>query len=58
VESKKAISLQALEWNMKKKGGTLYPTFRQPDYSRFHTFRDFCRKAAKELILISSLVEE
>ena len=38
--------------------GTLCPHFRQPQFTRFYTFRDFCREAAEELILISSLVEE
>ena len=37
--------------------GTLYPTFRHPDYTRYYTFRDFCREAAEELLLIAGLVE-
>ena len=38
--------------------GTLYPTFRQPQYTRFYTFRDFCREAAEELLMVAGLVEE
>ena len=38
--------------------GTLCPHFRLPQYTRFYTFRDFCREAAEELLLIAGLVEE
>ena len=38
--------------------GTLYPTFRQPQYTRFYTFKDFCREAAEELRMIAGLGEE
>lgn len=38
--------------------GTLCPHFRQPQYTRYYTFRDFCREAAEELLLIAGLVEE
>ena len=38
--------------------GTLYPTFRQPQFTRFYTFRDFCREAAEELLMVAGLVEE
>ena len=38
--------------------GSLYPTFRRPDCTRFHTFRDFCREAADELRMVAGLVEE
>jgi len=37
--------------------GTIYPTFRQPQYTRFYTFKDFCREAAEELLLVVSLLE-
>ena len=38
--------------------GTLYPHFRLPQYTRFYTFRDFCREAAEELLMVAGLVEE
>ena len=38
--------------------GTLYPTFRQPGYTRYYMFRDFCREAAEELLLVAGLVKE
>lgn len=38
--------------------GTLYPTFNRPRYTKSFTFRDFCREAAEELILVSGLVGE
>ena len=38
--------------------GTIYPTFRQPQYTRFYSFRDFCREAAEELLMVVSLLEE
>ncbi len=41
-----------------KPDGTLYPTFRMPEYTRFYTFKDFCREAAEELLLIDGLLEE
>ena len=41
-----------------KDDGTLFPTFRQPHYTRFYTFRDFCREAAEELLLVVSLLED
>ena len=37
--------------------GLLYLNFRQPQYTRFYTFRDFCREAAEELLLVVSLLE-
>ena len=45
------------EEGQKKHGGTLYPTFRQPQYTRFYTFKDFCREAAEELLMVVSLLE-
>ena len=38
--------------------GSLYPTFRHPQLSTFYTFKDFCREASEELLLIAGLVEE
>ena len=38
--------------------GLLYLNFRQPRYTRFYTFRDFCREAAEELLMVVGLVEE
>ena len=38
--------------------GIIYPTFRQPQYTRFYTFKDFCREAAEELLMVVSLLEE
>ena len=38
--------------------GTLCPHFRLPQYTRFYTFRDFCREAAEELLMMAGLVEE
>ena len=37
--------------------GTLCPHFHLPRYTRFYTFRDFCREAAEELLLVVSLLE-
>ena len=42
----------------RKPDGTIFPTFRQPQYTRFYTFRDFCREAAEELLMVVGLVEE
>ncbi len=42
----------------RRNDGSLYPTFRQPQLSTFYTFKDFCREAAEELLLIAGLVEE
>ena len=38
--------------------GTLYPTFSRPHYTECFTFKDFCRKAAEELMAVSGLVKE
>ena len=38
--------------------GSLYPTFRQPQLSTFYTFKDFCREAAEELLMMAGLGEE
>ena len=37
--------------------GSLQPHFRLPQYSKYYTFRDFCREAAEELLLVVSLLE-
>ena len=37
--------------------GIIYPIFRQPQYTRYYTFKDFCREAAEELLLVVSLLE-
>jgi hypothetical protein len=42
----------------KRDDGTLYPTFRQPGYTRFYTFKDFCREAAEELLFVAGFIEE
>ena len=42
----------------RKDDGTLFPTFRQPHYTRFYTFLDFCREAADELLAVAGLIEE
>ena len=33
--------------------GTLYPTFKRPQFTERFTFQDFCLQAAKELWVIS-----
>ena len=38
--------------------GKLCPHFRLPHYTKYYTFKDFCREAAEELLLIDSLLEE
>jgi hypothetical protein len=38
--------------------GIIYPTFRQPQYTRFYTFKDFCREAAEELLFVAGFIEE
>ena len=38
--------------------GIIYPTFRQPEYTRYYTFKDFCREAAEELLMMAGLGEE
>ena len=42
----------------KREDGTLYPTFNRPHFDKNLTFQDFCRKAAKELIVFACLVKE
>ena len=42
----------------RKDDGTLCPNFRLPHYTRYYNFRDFCREAAEELLMIAGLVEE
>ncbi len=36
----------------------LCPHFRQPHCTQYYTFRDFCREASEELLMIAGLVEE
>ena len=38
--------------------GKLCPHFRLPHYTKYYTFKDFCREAAEELLLIDGLLEE
>ena len=48
----------------RKDDGTLYPTFNRPPYTKDFTFRDLCREAAEELLMVAGefdkfgLVEE
>ena len=42
----------------RKPDGSLQPHFRLPQYSKYYTFRDFCREAAEELLMIAGLGEE
>ena len=48
----------------RKDDGTLYPTFNRPRYTEDFTFRDLCREAAEELLMVAGefdkfgLVEE
>ena len=42
----------------RRNDGSLYPTFRQPQLSTFYTFKDFCREAAEELLMMAGLGEE
>ena len=45
--------------NVHRRGdGLLYLNFRHPEYTRFYTFKDFCREAAEELMMVVGLVEE
>ena len=32
--------------------------FRLPQYSKYYTFKDFCREAAEELLMMAGLGEE
>ena len=38
--------------------GSLLPHFRLPQYSKYYTFKDFCREAAEELLMMAGLGEE
>lgn len=42
----------------RKDDGTLYPTLNRPRYSENFSFKDLCREAAAELIVIAGLVGE
>ena len=45
--------------NVKRKDdGTLYPTFNRPAFTQHFTFQDFCRKAARELLMVAGSVKE
>ena len=32
--------------------------FRLPQYSKYYTFKDFCREAAEELLFVAGFIEE
>lgn len=38
--------------------GSLYPTFCRPPYSETFAFRDFCRLAAEELLMVARVFEQ
>ena len=38
--------------------GSLLPHFRLPQYSKYYTFKDCCREAAEELLMMAGLGEE
>ena len=38
--------------------GSLLPHFRLPQYSKYYTFKDFCREAAEELLFVAGFIEE
>ena len=38
--------------------GTLYPTLNRPNYTKDFTFKDFCLRAAEELLTVASLGEK
>ena len=42
----------------RKPDGSLQPHFRLPQYSKYYTFKDFCREAAEELLMMAGLGEE
>ena len=45
--------------NVKRKDdGTLYPTFNRPTFTQHFTFQDFCRTAARELLMVAGSVKE
>jgi len=44
--------------NVVRKGDKIYPTFNRPEYTESFTFKDFCREAAKELLVVASLIGE
>ena len=46
--------LELLRINVvRRDDGTLYPTFTRPRYTEDFTFLDFCRQAAKELLMVA-----
>lgn len=42
----------------RKDNGELYPTFNHPRYIKSFTFKDFCREAAEELLVVAGLLGE
>lgn len=38
--------------------GTIYPTFCRPPYTDDFTFRDFCRLAAEELLMVARVFDQ
>ena len=52
------IDLTTILRSDRRPDGMLCPHFRQPHYTKYYTFKDFCREAAEELLLIDSLLEE
>ena len=42
----------------RKDDGTLYPTFNRPRYTEELTFQDFCREAAKELLMVAGAFDK
>lgn len=43
---------------LKKDDGTLFPTFNRPHYTESFTFRNFCKEAAEELLIVAGLTEK
>lgn len=57
AERRNPIIFRGMRINVhSKKDGTLYPTFNRPLFTDFYTFRDFCREAAEELLVVAGLV--
>ena len=52
------IDLTTILRSDRRPDGMLCPHFRLPHCTQYYTFRDFCREAAEELLLIDSLLEE
>ena len=43
---------------LKKDDGTLFLTFNRPHYTESFTFRNFCKEAAEELLIVAGLTEK